>query len=56
MQNLSELKTSALCKSKKKVFIFGLHLQIFKVESGITKWYTILQNVDMKILFNTIQN
>ena len=35
MQNLSELKTSALCKSKKKVFIFGLHLQISKVESGI---------------------
>ena len=35
MQNLSELKTSALCKSKKKVFIFGSHLQIFKVESVI---------------------
>ena len=35
MQNLSELKTSALCKSKKKVFIYGLNLQIFKVESGI---------------------
>ena len=50
MQNLSELKTSALCKSKKKVFIYGLNLQIFKVESGI------LQNVDMKILLNMIQN
>ena len=56
MQNLSELKTSALCKSKKKVFIYGLNLQIFKVESGITMLYNILQNVDMKILFNMIQN